>query len=909
MSEDARLSIVVEAKIDRLTEALSRANGQVSSFSARGQRAFDDLRAQVDPVGLAADRMAQKIGVADKALAAGKITATQHAQALALAGKAYADVKKAADDAAKGIQQVGGFNRAQIAELTHSGKAMFDMIAAGQSPLRATQVEAARLGQALSSGEGGLGGGLKSLAALAFTPIAGLVALGAALLALVGIEQKYEAQQRQTQTTLRGYGAASGVTASSFAAIADAAAKAGQGTVQFAEDAERAFIRAGATKDTLAPGVAALKDFAALAGLEAPEALKALAGAYSDPKKFADEFGGSLLNLTAAQVDHINQLVNMGEKEKATAELLRDVAAASRHASEELKTGLGRTIDGLADGFSGLINRLAELIYDLTHKLPAAARIAQLQREKVELDASPAGYGNLGGARRIAIDAELSRLGPQAERDRLAAQPATNAAAAAKRGREVKDMVDAANPYDKRIGDMRDRLKGLQGALNNAGTGGPSRTEIQAAIREQELLIKREEASRDRVPKGRKARQGPEDQTATLDSAAKQVIDRAQQDYIRSLLALTTDIQARAELEKQSVDAGLKKQLDALDAEEVKVRKSKNDAHKAEQIATIEAAKTKTREAAENQKTLIDQQAIVAAINEELQSRQRLQSLLEREVGLEASLALTAADRRTAEQRALVQNRITEDENLRKRRKAEDVGKTPDQLADLRGGRTLEDAATGRLRGLEDERLRRDTDGPLERWRDQSLRTAAQINEAYESVAARGLDALTNGITDAITGTKSLGDAFSEVTKGIIADLVRIAVQRSITQPLADALFPAGGGGLLSFLKLGAGHAAGGPVSPGSAYPVGERGTELFVPHAPGEIISNDVLRQLSRGIPTRTSEGAGSPVHLQVNVDAGGAFSFDHVSRAVEQGVRRAVGISSVAAPGRIQQFNMLGT
>ncbi len=42
--------------------------------------------------------------------------------------------------------------------------------------------------------------------------------------------------------------------------------------------------------------------------------------------------------------------------------------------------------------------------------------------------------------------------------------------------------------------------------------------------------------------------------------------------------------------------------------------------------------------------------------------------------------------------------------------------------------------------------------------------------------------------------------------------------------------------------RVGPPHAAGGPVEPGVAYPVGERGVELFMPHAPGMIIPNHQL-------------------------------------------------------------------
>ena len=43
-------------------------------------------------------------------------------------------------------------------------------------------------------------------------------------------------------------------------------------------------------------------------------------------------------------------------------------------------------------------------------------------------------------------------------------------------------------------------------------------------------------------------------------------------------------------------------------------------------------------------------------------------------------------------------------------------------------------------------------------------------------------------------------------------------------------------------MKLGPGHAAGGPVDAGTAYPVGEKGPELFIPRSAGTIIPNNQL-------------------------------------------------------------------
>jgi hypothetical protein len=72
------------------------------------------------------------------------------------------------------------------------------------------------------------------------------------------------------------------------------------------------------------------------------------------------------------------------------------------------------------------------------------------------------------------------------------------------------------------------------------------------------------------------------------------------------------------------------------------------------------------------------------------------------------------------------------------------------------------------------------------------------------------LDSFTDSLTAALQGTKSLKDAFTSMTDGIIADLLRIAIQQQIVRPLANSLFGTTGedgattGGLFSKIFGGA---------------------------------------------------------------------------------------------------------
>lgn len=197
---------------------------------------------------------------------------------------------------------------------------------------------------------------------------------------------------------------------------------------------------------------------------------------------------------------------------------------------------------------------------------------------------------------------------------------------------------------------------------------------------------------------------------------------------------------------------------------------------------------------------------------------------------------------------------------------------------------------------------------PGQRYRQELNTSIGNINDSIEDIEAQGLDALNDGLAQAIMGTKSLGDVFHDVAGQIIADLLRIAIQKSIIGPLADAIFGGaslfGGGGGSNASSAGSflsstgklwGKASGGPVNAGQMYRVNEIGMEYFKPNVPGEIIP------LSRqGVPS----GGGAPVtqHITIQVDAQGALLASQVQSMVREGVQVAsqIGINGGAAKAK---------
>jgi len=136
---------------------------------------------------------------------------------------------------------------------------------------------------------------------------------------------------------------------------------------------------------------------------------------------------------------------------------------------------------------------------------------------------------------------------------------------------------------------------------------------------------------------------------------------------------------------------------------------------------------------------------------------------------------------------------------------------------------------------------------------DQALESQTTISAGWQ----RGLNAIGDQVTDLATSVEtamvnafnSAEDAlvdfvktgkidFSAMVDSMLADLTRLIIKLLIVK----ALEAFSGGGAPGAGSLGGGKADGGDVAPGTIYPVGEEGVELFAPSVPGQIIPNEKI-------------------------------------------------------------------
>ncbi|QQN73956.1 tape measure protein [Croceicoccus sp. YJ47] len=220
-------------------------------------------------------------------------------------------------------------------------------------------------------------------------------------------------------------------------------------------------------------------------------------------------------------------------------------------------------------------------------------------------------------------------------------------------------------------------------------------------------------------------------------------------------------------------------------------------------------------------------------------------------------------------------------------------------------------AALPGLRGMAQASARRQTMGPMEAYLDTLPRSADEAREALERVQVDGIDGIVEGLADAATGARTLGDVFKNVTKQIIADLIRIQLRKAIVSGLSSVLSGSAGSFGSTTAGFGAGIAAasnisvtgfnfggarakGGPVLPSMSYLVGERGPEIFSPGSAGTIIPNHDLYG-----------GANLQVEVVANNNGFGAIVRNHAGQVVAEAAPSLVDAGGRAGVNRVAYRN----
>ena len=120
-----------------------------------------------------------------------------------------------------------------------------------------------------------------------------------------------------------------------------------------------------------------------------------------------------------------------------------------------------------------------------------------------------------------------------------------------------------------------------------------------------------------------------------------------------------------------------------------------------------------------------------------------------------------------------------------------------------------------------------------------------KLKISLNDVKRDGIMSLEDSLVSLSNGTKTVKEAFSDMARSILNDIVRMQIRNAITVPLANAMG----------VQM---RANGGPVSPNKPYIVGEKGPELMIPRGGGTVVPNSQMG------------GGEAPVTVNVNVTTG---------------------------------------
>lgn len=398
--------------------------------------------------------------------------------------------------------------------------------------------------------------------------------------------------------------------------------------------------------------------------------------------------------------------------------------------------------------------------------------------------------------------------------------------------------------------------------------------------------------------KTRGGRKGPSAETlAKRAEAARVGEDRRQQAFDNELADSDRDVLAARRALVTSAEM-----LAQLERQDIEVARAKYDDNLKSQVST----KKLTESEAEQLRLRNDELAGLKLQAVDLRERERLQEEAARRedasadiqrdrLRAEAQLAETAAERREVELRIL--DAAYEEERRRLTRITQES-----KDANERAIAQMKLDALPDQYGADRAGVMRGTMGPMESYLSSLPDTAAKANEALEAVAAGGVASIVDGLAEAAVGARSLGEVFSGIAKQIIADLIRIQIQKAIVGGLNNALgglFGSKTTGNSAFSGFDLGAQIGGAKADidMSGLPGFATGGSFKVGGLSG-IDKNLIAFRATRGEMVNISKGGDgqrqSPAIIQIVGDEGAAF------------VPRVAGISGNVSVETVRSANM---
>lgn len=573
--------------------------------------------------------------------------------------------------------------------------------------------------------------------------------------------------------------------------------------------------------------------------------------------KFASFMGGpwgiaatagiSILATLAGHMDLFQDKVGEAAKK------LKEQAEATQLA-DQAQAVFDNTLDGAIAKERKLNDELKQQLQ--TRRQIIGLQVAGAQEGEIELktkvDAARQDYNQAVAARDAAVNAPYSKRSRdnlsfsvhesavrQADADVAAKRKVLDDAVkgyldsqtTALRAQAVQMQADAKDRATPQAAKQAALEKRKQDLTTNFVAGAIGNTEYQSGLDAIEV----EEAANKKTP--RKPRQ---DRTAQREAEAEKKSDaaydvayaKAEEDLATIARQNVTDLQELSSLDKAAIDAA-----------RVKERRATEEQGRREQwsVADIEALQLKQDEVAEARKRAIDDKTMRESFDRSLDYQKNVLSFQNQMLSIQGQLAPTQKDRLRLALEILENERQSSILDIR--RDVNDGRKTADE------GDTAIANANKRF-DAQREIVSRQNASPMTSYKNDLVRSAGDMNTALQNVEVDGLKGLQDGLTGLITGTESVSQAFTRMATSILADLARVAIEKSLM-----VAFGLSTGGKVE------GRASGGLVGyrtggiPGFA--TGVRLSNNMI-RGPGTGTSDSVLAMVGGVKPIRVSAGEG---------------------------------------------------
>jgi phage-related minor tail protein len=177
------------------------------------------------------------------------------------------------------------------------------------------------------------------------------------------------------------------------------------------------------------------------------------------------------------------------------------------------------------------------------------------------------------------------------------------------------------------------------------------------------------------------------------------------------------------------------------------------------------------------------------------------------------------------------------------------------------------------------------------------VRDVDTMRESLEGPLSAGVDragrAIETGLLRAVRTGKFGFEDLRRMALSVLAEIASAALRNGLDALGTIGRGGGGGGGLLTALAGAVGglpgRATGGPVAPGVAYVVGERGPELFVPTSSGRIEAGGAAPRVQAAVPTLPVSPPPRDIRLTIAISAPAGEAPAALARSSRQ-VARAV-------------------